>query len=125
MVRKTAEELTTYLREQVGGGLRTVVIIHGEGHEMHYLRDDLRAEYAKSTFTAVVEAFRLEDAFKNPGIEGTPVGERRAEIQVHENAVVLQFPYSESESILISLGPEVGHDLLQFIGQCRTIVHEE
>lgn len=121
---ETAREITEYLKERVDDGLRTVVIVQPNGQEIHYLRDDLKKEYTEETFSDVVDAFRLETPYLSPGIESRPVGERRGIVHYHEHAFVIQFPVSNSESILISLSPEAGRDLMDFLEICRQKVVE-
>lgn len=53
-----------------------------------------------------------------PETEASPVGERRAIVHYHEHAFVVQFPISERETILISLMPETGSELLGFVETC-------
>lgn len=124
MTMEAAQRVTTYLRDRVGEGLRTVVIVHADDWEVHYLRDDLKEAYTEETFTEVVDTFRLEQPFMSPGIASRPVGERRAIIHHHENALVIQFPLSTADSILISLTPDTGRYLIDFIETCRQLVHE-
>lgn len=123
MVEDAAKRVTTFLLERVDDGLRTVVIIEDTTYEIVYLNEELREQYTPATFREVVDSFRLENPLFNPGIEDKPIGERRAIVHYHANAFVLQFPYSETESILISVHPDIGRDLLGFIDECRTYVH--
>lgn len=99
-----------------------MVIITEDGWEMNYLRDDLQRQYSKDSYPKVVDFFRLEQPFSSPEIEGRPIGERRTIVHHHENAFVIQLPFSETETILISLGCDAGQDLLSFIESCRQIV---
>ena len=122
MVEETAERLTEYLYDRVGDGLRTVVIVRDDDYAIHYLSDELRREYTNETYEAVVDTFRLESPFLSEELADTPVGERRALIDYHENACVIQFPYSASETILISVSREAGRDLIEFVEACRKIV---
>ena len=124
MVEETAELLADYLYDRIGEGLRTVVIIRDDDYEIKYLNDALRQDYTKDTYTEVVDTFRLEEPFLSPGLSGQPIGERRALIDYHENACVIQFPYSEAETILLSVSREAGQDLIEFIESCREIVRE-
>lgn len=125
MVEETAELLTEYVYDRVGDGLRTVVIVREDDYEITYLEDHLRQEYTKAEYTQVVDAFRLDDPFLSPGLSGKPVGERRALIDYHENACVIQFPYSATETILLSVSREAGQSLIEFIESCREIVREQ
>lgn len=124
MVEETAERLTEYVYDRVGDGLRTVVIIREDDYEITYLNDHLRQQYTQEEYTEVVDAFRLDNPFLTPGLSGKPVGERRAKVDYHENACVIQFPYSETETILLSLSREAGQSLIEFVESCREIVGE-
>ncbi|WP_435195050.1 hypothetical protein [Natronomonas sp. EA1] len=125
MARETVERLTGYLLNEAGDGLRTVVVIHEDGYDTHYLRHDLRGEYTEDRFSEVVETFRDTSPSEAPDIEGTPIGTRRAVVTYHENAFVLQFPVSDSDSVLISLTADAGRDLLDFIESCQQITRAD
>jgi hypothetical protein len=99
-------------------------VVQDGGYDTHYLRSDLEAQYRDETFSEVVDMFRLDHPFLNPDVDSNPVGERRAIIHYHERAFIIQFPFSETESILISLSRDAGRDLLHFIEKCRSIVHD-
>lgn len=125
MVGETAELLAEYVYDRVGDGLRTVVIIRDDDHEIRYLSKDLQRNYTKEDYKEVVDTFRLEDPFLSPELSGQPVGERRALIDYHENACVIQLPYSRSETILLSVSRDAGQNLIEFIESCREIVREQ
>lgn len=125
MAYETARRITEYLRDRVDDGLRTVVVIEQDGWEIHYLREDLRAEYTEETYDEVVDFFRLERPFLATAVASRPIGEHRATVHCHENAFVLQFPVKDAESVLVSLTPDTGRDLLEFIEECRRIVDGE
>jgi hypothetical protein len=124
MVEEAAELLAEYVYDRIGDGLRTVVIIYNDDFEIRYLNDNLQQEYTKEAYEEVVNTFRLEDPFLSPKLEGQPVGERRALVDYHEHACVIQLPYSESETILISISRDAGRDLVEFIESCRQMVRE-
>lgn len=124
MVQQAAERVAEFLLDQVGDGLRTVLVVTPDGHRISYLHEPLQLDYSPETFEKVVDTFRLEQPFFSPNIEGTPVGEREAMVHYHQHAFVLQFPYSDTETILISVTREVGRDLLGFIERCREMVHD-
>lgn len=125
MPRRAAERVTQALLDQIGTGLRTVVIVTPDDFEPYYLSETLRDQYSKGTYANVVDAFRLETPMFSPEIDDFPIGERRAIVHYHENAFVIQFPFSETETILISVQPEVGRELLRFIEQCRELVRDD
>lgn len=125
MGHEVAERTATRLRERLGDGLRTVVVATADGWEASYLRDDLRKEYDQRGYEAVVDVFRSDEAFLRPATGDLPIGPRHAVVHYHENAFVLQFPISEAETILISVSPESGRDLMTFIESCRTVVDDD
>ncbi|ADE03858.1 hypothetical protein [Haloferax volcanii] len=125
MVRDTAHRLAEYLSRRIGDGLRTVVIAADGGYELEYIRDDLSERYTERTLTAAVTDLQVETSFSSPSSDSSPAGERRAVVYYYENAFVLQFPFSEAEQIIISIGTGFGTDLLRFIEDCRRIVDRE
>lgn len=124
MAHEAARRVTEFLHERIGADLRTVVVIREDGHDIHYLREDLRERYDEKTYGDVVDAFRLEDPYMSPGVEDQPVGERRGIVHYHEHAFVVQFPVSDAESVLISLSRDSGQNLLEFLETCRRRVVE-
>lgn len=120
MVREAAARVATNLRERLGDELRTVAVIRENGWETSYLREDLREKYDQETYAAVVDAVRLDRPLPDTG--SLPIGERRIVLQHHENALVLQFPVTETETILVSITPEAGRNLVEFIESCRRTI---
>jgi hypothetical protein len=123
MVESTAETLAKYLKRRIGSGLRTVITVDEHDYEIQYLRGDLKAQYSKQDFSEVVDDVRVGLPFSTPGIESHPIGERRAVVHYYESAFVVQFPFSDTEQILISTTTDAGTDLLNFIEDCRRIVN--
>lgn len=124
MVEDAAQRLTDYVLEKAGDGLRTVIIVHDSGYDVTYLRDDLKKTYTTEGFSKVVDAFRLENPFLDPDLGKQPVGERRALVHYHQNACVIQIPFTATETILVSISQEAGRNLVSFIEACRNIVDE-
>jgi hypothetical protein len=124
MGHEAAHRVTEFLHDRIGADLRTVVVIREDGHDIHYLREDLRERYDGETYGDVVDTFRLEDPHMSPGVEDQPVGERRGIVHYHEHAFVIQFPVSDAESVLISLSRDSGQNLLEFLETCRRRVVE-
>lgn len=124
MVEDAAQHLTDFVLEKAGDGLRTVLIVHDSGYDVSYLRDDLEKTYTTEGFSQVVDAFRLENHFLDPELKHQPVGERRALVHYHQNACVIQIPYTSTETILVSISREAGRDLVSFIDACRRVVED-
>lgn len=125
MVEDAAKRVTGFLRNQLGEELRTVVIVREQDYDIEYLNNELQRRYSTEAFTKVVDTFRLKQPMFAPEIEESLVGDRRAVVHYHEYAFVVQFPFSETETILISVSRDVGRALLDFIERCRQLVHAE
>ncbi|MFC7204943.1 hypothetical protein ACFQJC_15605 [Haloferax namakaokahaiae] len=122
MVESTAQQLANYLKTRVGDGLRTVIIVSEDDYEIQYLRRDLKEQYSKRAFDEVVDDVRVESLPLAQLVESHPIGEQRAVVHYYDSAFVVQFPYSDTEQILISVATDAGASLLQFIEGCRQIV---
>lgn len=122
MPRNAARRLKQYVQEAVGDDLRTVVLITEDGWKGIYLREDLKQKYSKSVYGETVELFRPTVDAEFSSDLTLPLGTRHAAILHHEEAFVMRFRYSLNEHILVSISPEAGHELLDFLGDCRTII---
>lgn len=122
MAKEAARRLKRYVQEAVGDDLRTVVLITEDGWDGIYLREDLKQEYTKTVYGETVELFRPTEDTSFSSDLTLPLGTRHASIFHHEKAFVMRFRYSWEEHILVSVSPSAGHDLLEFLGDCRTIL---
>lgn len=118
MVAAAVDRIMDFLRERVGEALRTVVILQPDDWTGVYLRDDLREAYDEDTYEAVLDRFRAFSTDPTPDPIGE-IGERRALVHYHEEAFVVQLPFEDEASILVSVDADVGRELLTFIEQCR------
>lgn len=125
MAKEAAHRVTKYVEEKCGEDLRTVVLITEDGWEGIYLRDDLKEEYTKTVYGETVELFRPTGDTRFSSDLSLPLGTRHASVFYHEEAFVFRFRYSWSEHILVSISPGAGRELLDFIGDCQTIVQAE
>lgn len=122
MAKDAARRLKRYVEESVGDDLRTVVLITEDGWDGIYLRDDLQEEYTETVYGQAVELFRPTDDTGFSNDLTLPLGTRHTAIYHHEEAFVMRFRYSWNEHIVVSISPSAGHELLDFLGDCRTIV---
>lgn len=122
MAKNAARRLKRYVQEKCGDDLRTVVLITEDGWDGIYLRDDLKEEYTESVYGETVELFRPMADTESSSDLTLPLGTRHAAIFHHEKAFVMRFRYSWNEHILVSISPDAGHELLDFLGDCRTII---
>lgn len=124
MVEAAAQQLTEYVYNEAGDELRTVVIVREDGFDIQYLRDDLKETYDPAEYESVVDSFRLDEPYLSPETAEKPVGERNAILHYHENACVIQIPFSTSETILVSVSRQAGQQLVSFLERCRQIAAE-
>lgn len=122
MAKDAARRLKRYVQEKCGDDLRTVVLITEDGWDGIYLRDDLKKKYTRTVYGETVELFRPTEDTQSSSDLTLPLGTRHATIFHHDEAFVMRFRYTWNEHILVSVSPGTGHDLLDFLGDCRTIV---
>lgn len=125
MAKEAAHRVTEYVKEKCGDDLRTVVLITEDGWDGIYLRDDLKEEYTKTVYGETVELFRPTEDTHFTSDLSLPLGTRHAAIFHHEEAFVMRFRYSGNEHILVSVSAGAGHELLEFLGDCRTIIQSD
>lgn len=125
MAKEAARRLKQYVKGVIGDGLRTVVLITQDGLDGIYLRDDLKEEYSEPLYSDTVGMFRTTEETDFLNDISSPLGIRHATVFYPENAFVFRFRYSWDEHILVGIDPETGRELLEFIGDCQTIVQGE
>lgn len=95
------------LREEVGDALRVIGTYDGSDYEMHYLREDVQAEYRWEEFG---------ETFSQIGIEGMGyshfqdlfrIGEMNCAIYGFEEAFVFHFPHDDFNGLVVSVDSDV------------------
>jgi len=124
MIEDAAHRITTYLREQIDDGLRTVVVLRPDRWAGIYLRSDLQETYDGGSYEDVLDTFRDGETFAFDDEIGE-IGQRRALVHYYEEAFVFLFPFDDDEVILVSVEADAGRELLMFIETCRRQIYDD
>jgi hypothetical protein len=115
-----AARLVEFCRERTGESLRTVATYDAGDLEVTYLRDNLRAEYSREQFDALIDAARgVHDPLLPLQESDQPVGVHGTTVHVFSEAIVFQFVADETTGHVVSFDWDVGTKLTDFVEECR------
>ncbi|MFB6172483.1 MAG: hypothetical protein ABEJ23_08100 [Haloarculaceae archaeon] len=111
--------LTRYCREQVGESLLSVFSYTEGAAELHYVHEDLKAEFrggGLSRYQEAVWAIHTSVLQEAPKVE--VFGNYRATVHAFERAFSVQFRVDDA-FVVVALDREVGRNLHQFLLECE------
>lgn len=112
------EQLTEFLKQEVGNELRSVIHYDKETFEVVYARNDVKDEYTEDDLEDVRQELGVA-TFGKPAMEELYVhGDLQCTVHCFENAVEMQFLVSETEGIAVGLDPAAFVTHRTFIGRC-------
>lgn len=117
MVDDMHRELVAYLRSQAGDYLRGVATYDSEEYSVVYLRDDLRTQHFKSELDRMYEYLSRESRVREQ--RAFPFGSLDGTLRLFEDAIVLHYPGTQERGTVITLDPEVGRNLTEFMRECE------
>ncbi|MFD1588528.1 hypothetical protein ACFR9U_16240 [Halorientalis brevis] len=116
-------ELVSFVKQEAGNYARAVGKFEGIESELQYCRDDLNPATVTNRFELIHD--NISWSWSPPEDElDEQLGQKRASLQVRENAVILHLPTGHDEGVLIALEPEAASNLTTFIGTCLEYVPE-
>lgn len=113
MTGETVDALTPYLQDEVGESLRGIVLYDATEYEIRYIRDDLRTHRLKSEVDTMIK--RVQRESRPAERQAFPFGEMNGSIRSFEEAMVLHLPDTHGRGTIVTLDPEVAHQLNTFI----------
>lgn len=121
------ERLVDFLREEVGDGLRAVVMYTPEAAEVLELRDDLQGEVNLAAFESTLDQARTfaELLYYVGELQGDTLGGPVANAAVFEHAIVFQLPIEPGHGVIVTLEREVGQNLSSFVDRCQELLLED
>jgi hypothetical protein len=122
MVPPEVDQLVTFLRDRVGENLRSVVYYDGEEYDVAYLQEDVREQYSADEMEEVVEDLGFEALTKPMQEELYVHGSLNCTVKCFEDAIEMNFPFSEREGVAVSLSGEAFVTQQTFIGKCMETV---
>lgn len=111
------DSLVTFARQRAGEYLRAVAEYERTEFHLLYYRDDLdRATIAERVDTIhdnITWSWNPDD---DEGVAA--LGEKRATLQIREQAVILHLLEGRHRGYLVGLDPAAARDLTSFVGEC-------
>lgn len=111
--------LVTFVEQQAGESLRAIVEYEKFDFELLYHRDDLSKEEIAARVDTIHQSIQWAWN-QDEGDVVNELGEKRATLQVRENAVIIHLLVDANQGFLIGLEPDAAMDLVTFIGRCLT-----
>jgi hypothetical protein len=116
MAGEDIDQLTPYLKDEVGEYLRGIVVYDGSEYDIRHIRDDLRTQRLKSEVDAMIERLRRES--RPAERRAFPFGAVNGSVRSFEEAMVMHFPRTQGRGTIVTLDPAVARQLNTFIGSC-------
>lgn len=109
------EEFIDELRSVAGGDLRAVASFGKLDYDVAYIRDDVRERYSRAGLDELYRPL-VSDGIANDQIgQRMAVGDQQARIKVFEDVIVLIFPSSRYEGVLVSFDRDPDFPILDVI----------
>lgn len=118
MAPANPEQLTEFLKKEVGDELRSVIFYDKDEFEPIYVRDDVRDQYTDSELEQVHHELGMA-SFGKTALESLYVhGELKCTVHCFENAIEMHFVATEAEGVAVGLDPAAFVSHRTFIGRC-------
>ncbi|WP_348612160.1 DUF7522 family protein [Halobaculum rarum] len=117
MVGATPNELVQFLHTEAGEYLRTALHYTATDYETLYLRDDVDAAYTGGGMDEFVAYYRQKSREQEPD-RPFDLGNDHCTVSIYDEAILFHFTQGENVGTIITLSPEAGRDIVQFITEC-------
>jgi len=118
MAARRHRELHNFLRERAGDAYRAAFHYHADGWEAIYVREDARTRALERGAPRAYEQLLQRQALF-PESDLPMLGTTQATTEVHENAIVMHFPESETSGTVVSLDRSAAQQLTGFVLACQ------
>ncbi|MCG1002763.1 MULTISPECIES: hypothetical protein [Halobacterium] len=123
MGKTGTEELIAFLRSEAGEYLRGAVYYTEDDYEVLFLRDDVAALYTDEELELLFDYYRDQNR-KEADVEPFDLGNDHCTVHFYDDAILFHFMQQETSGTIITLSPEAGRDIVQFITRCLKQLHE-
>lgn len=123
MAPGTYERLVGLVHDRAGETFRSAWRYDGDDWSALYVRDDIATRELRETIPGLLERARENEPIVDPSVYGR-MGAVEAEVELHEDAVLVHFPETDSEGVVVTLDQEAAQDLAGFIERCNTLLEE-
>lgn len=123
MAKAAAGALVKFLQKQAGDYLRGAVHYTADDYETLYLRDDVGALYSGEKMQELFEYYRQvnRDQTLAPPFD---LGNDHCTVDFYDDAILFHFTQGDDVGTVITLAPEAGRDIIQFITECLEQLHK-
>lgn len=113
-----AEQLASFLLDELGDDLRSVVWYADREFEYVYARDDVMDEYSDDEIQDVVNDLTM-DSLQKPSKERLYAhGTLRSVVECYDDGIEMHFIHDDAEGISIGLEPAAFISHRTFVGKC-------
>ena len=115
------KKIHTAVQPATRSQLRSVVGYTPQSYTIHYIRNDVRAQYTDDEIKTAIEELRLETLEQDhlDSVFGAVHGDQQCRIAVFENAIELNFVLGEGTGVEVAFDRDWGADQLEVIEQIQ------
>ena len=117
-----AQSLVSFVERQAGESLRAIAEYDNADIELLYLRNDLHQREISDRVETIHDNITWVWNPKEDEKVISKLGEKRATVQVREDAVIIHLLAERKQGYLIGLEPDAARNLTTFLGECLTHV---
>lgn len=120
------ETIHTEIEPGVREYLRSVVGYTADGYAIHYIRDDVEAQYTEEEVQTAIEELRLETLEQEHvnRVFETVHGKQQCRVTFFRSAIEMNFIVGEGTGVEVAFDREWGSKQLNVIDQIQTILSQ-
>lgn len=127
MAMRASKRLVEYLQDRAGDALR--VVFHydarNEGYEILYMRSDIEDEYTEAELHDHFDTFRRDTELAEVQQSKLHAGDHHCSMRVYGETLLFNFTLGDDVNTIISLDPDVGRDLMGFVGNAMSMLKQD
>ncbi|WP_135852085.1 hypothetical protein [Halorussus salinus] len=127
MPKPRYDSLVTYLRDELGDGLRWVASFDSDdySYDVRYIREDLKADLSGLDLDTIIH--RSIAVFNRDHVEDVyfHLGDAKALLVRHEKATAVHLYLSRNRGVVVKLEPDVSFQYPDFLDECLTTLRGE
>lgn len=113
------QRLTSVVREQTDGSLRSITEYHKRDYTIHYFRDDIDANYSDNDVTDIIDELVMGSLGATHFESLFNAGDFECSIFGFEQAVMFHFLRNDVQGVFITVDRDVHLNLDEFIRACK------
>jgi hypothetical protein len=119
------DSIVEFFESEAEDSLRVVVSYDENTHDFRYIRNDIQNEYTKREFNKHVDTFRDTENVDQSLESALSVGKHHCSIHLFDEMILFNFTQGDKMGTVVSLDPQAGRDLLQFVTQSLKTFYQE